>query len=149
MGLDVWHQAGQELEKARSVYAQLHVEARLEAFIDDMASAYGWSNLVICRAGALTIAELAVAGLGAILVPYPYAIDDHQARNAKSFASRGAGIVIPESEFTSARLARELAELAGNRNSLVGFSRSARIQALPDAATNLADACFELAGARP
>ena len=149
LGLDIWHQAGQGLEEARSVYTEYHVEARLEAFIDDMASAYGWADLVICRAGALTIAELAVAGLGAILVPYPYAIDDHQARNAKSFASRGAGIVIPEREFTSERLARELTELAENRKSLVGFGRSARAQALPDAATNLADVCFELAEARP
>jgi len=147
--LEVCHQAGRGLEEARSAYAEFGVEARLDAFLDDMAGAYGWADLVICRAGALTIAELAMAGLGAILVPYPHAIDDHQARNAGSFVSRGGGIVIPESEFTSERLARELTKLAEDRQNLARFARGARDQALPDAATKLADVCFALAEARP
>ena len=146
--LEVWHQAGRGLEEARDAYAKYGVEARLDAFVDDMASAYSWADLVICRAGALTIAELAAAGLGAILVPYPYAIDDHQTRNADSFASRGAGVVISEEEFTSERLARELTRLLEDRSSLMDFRESARAQALPDATRDLADVCFELAEAR-
>ena len=146
--LEVWHQAGQGLEEAQDAYAKCGVEARLDAFVDDMASAYGWADLVICRAGALTIAELAAAGLGAILVPYPYAIDDHQTRNADSFASRGAGVVIPEEEFTAERLTRELTRLLEDRSSLAQFSESARAQALPDATRDLADMCFELAEVR-
>ncbi|MDQ2695681.1 MAG: undecaprenyldiphospho-muramoylpentapeptide beta-N-acetylglucosaminyltransferase, partial [Pseudomonadota bacterium] len=76
---EVWHQAGGRLlEAARTAYAQAGVSARLEPFIDDMAGAYGWADLVLCRAGALTVAELAAAGVGAVLVPFPYAVDDHQ-----------------------------------------------------------------------
>ena len=122
--LEIWHQAGRGLEDACDAYAKCGVEARLDAFVDDMANAYGWADLVICRAGALTIAELAAAGLGAILVPYPYAIDDHQTRNADSFASRGAGVVIPEDEFTSERLARELTRLLEDRSFLTQFCES-------------------------
>ena len=146
--LEIWHQAGRGLEDARDAYAKCGVEARLDAFVDDMANAYGWADLVVCRAGALTIAELAAAGLGAILVPYPYAIDDHQTRNADSFASRGAGVVIPEDEFTSERLARELTRLLEDRSFLAQFRESARAQALPDATKDLADICFELAEVR-
>lgn len=146
--LEIWHQAGRGLEDARDAYAKCGVEARLDAFVDDMANAYGWADLVICRSGALTIAELAAAGLGAILVPYPYAIDDHQTRNADSFASRGAGVVIPEDEFTSERLARELTRLLEDRSFLAQFRKSARAQALPDATKDLADICFELAEVR-
>ena len=146
--LEIWHQAGRGLEDARDAYAKCGVKARLDAFVDDMANAYGWADLVICRAGALTIAELAAAGLGAILVPYPYAIDDHQTRNADSFASRGAGVVIPEDEFTSERLARELTRLLEDRSFLAQFRESARAQALPDATKDLADICFELAEVR-
>lgn len=143
--LKVWHQAGRGLDEARDMYSKCGVDARLDAFVDDMAGAYGWADLVVCRAGALTIAELTVAGLGAILVPYPYAIDDHQARNAKSFASRGAGVVIPEQDFTPQRLASELERVVSNRGRLSDFSEHARAQALPDAARDLADVCFELA----
>ncbi len=145
---DIWHQAGRGLEEARKVYAEFEVEARLDSFVEDMASAYGWADLVICRAGALTIAELAAVGLGAILVPYPHAIDDHQTHNARSFASRGAGIVIPESELTPERLARELVKLGEDRKNLVQLGQSARAQALPDAAMKLADVCFEFAEVR-
>ncbi len=147
--LEIWHQAGRGLEEARRAYSACDLEPRLEEFVDDMASAYGWADLVICRAGALTIAELAAAGLGAILVPYPYAIDDHQVLNAESFTSRGGGIVIPESEFTADRLAGELIALLEDRTNLVGFAEKARAQALPGAVTTLADACLEFAEARP
>ena len=145
--MKIRHQAGSGLETARRGYAQHRVEARVDAFIDDMADAYAWADLVICRAGALTIAELTAAGLGAILVPFPHAVDDHQARNAESFVSRGAGIVIPESELTPQRLMDELAALLKRPGRLTEMGERASALALPDALTNIADACLEFAGA--
>ena len=147
VAVKIWHQAGSGLETARRGYAQHRVEARVDAFIDDMAGAYAWADLVICRAGALTIAELTAAGLGAILVPFPHAVDDHQARNAESFVSRGAGIVIPESELTPQRLMDELAALLKRPGRLTEMGERASALALPDALTNIADACLEFAGA--
>ena len=145
--LDIWHQAGRGLATAQRGYGERGVEARVDAFVEDMAGAYAWADLVICRAGALTIAELTAAGLGAILVPFPYAVDDHQARNAESFGSDGAGIVIPEHEFTPQRLADELAALLDRPDRLADMGASARTQACPGALTDIADACLEYAGA--
>ena len=143
----IWHQAGRGLETAQRGYAERGVEARVDAFVQDMAGAYAWADLVICRAGALTIAELAAAGLGAILVPFPHAVDDHQARNAESFGSGGAGIVIPEHEFTPRRLAGELVALLDRPGRLAAMGASARAQACPGAPADIADACLEYAGA--
>ena len=143
----IWHQAGRGLETARRGYAQHGLDARVDEFVDDMAGAYAWADLVICRAGALTIAELAAAGLGAILVPFPYAVDDHQARNAERFASRGAGVVIPERELSPQRLVRELGALLEQPARIADMGRHARALALPDALTRIADACLEYAGA--
>ena len=147
VSVDSWHQAGRGLETARRGYADCGVEARVDEFIDDMAGAYAWADLVICRAGALTLAELTAAGLGAILVPFPYAVDDHQARNAESFGSGGAGIVIPEHEFTPQRLAGELVALLERPARLAAMGASARARAFPDALTDIADACLQYAGA--
>ena len=147
VSLDIWHQAGRGLEAARRGYAKHGLAARVDAFVDDMAGAYAWADLVICRAGALTIAELTAAGLGAILVPFPYAVDDHQARNAESFSSGGAGIVIPEHEFTPRRLVDELLALLERPDRLARMGDSARNMARPAAPAELADACLEYAGA--
>ena len=146
VSVDIWHQAGRGLEIARHGYAEHGLAARVDAFVDDMAGAYAWADLVICRAGALTIAELTAAGLGAILVPFPYAVDDHQARNAETFCSVGAGIVIPEQEFTPRRLVDELAALLERPDRLAAMGASARAQACPGALTDIADACLEYAG---
>ena len=146
VSVDIWHQAGREQETAQRGYAEHGLEARVDAFVDDMAGAYAWADLVICRAGALTIAELTAAGLGAILVPFPYAVDDHQARNAESFGSGGAGIVIPEHEFTPQRLVDELVALLERPDRLADMGASSRAQALPGALTDIADACLEYAG---
>ena len=145
--VDIWHQAGRGLETAQHGYAERGVEARVDAFVQDMAGAYAWADLVICRAGALTIAELTAAGLGAILVPFPYAVDDHQARNAESFSSGGAGIVIPERDFTPRRLAGELVALLDRPDRLAAMGASASAQACPGAPADIADACIEYAGA--
>jgi len=149
LALTVWHQAGLGLDDAQAAYARTSLEPRLDAFIEDMAAAYGWADLVICRAGALTVAELAAAGVGAVLIPFPHAINDHQLKNAMSFASQGAGVVIPERELDSARLADELATFLADHGALLRLAERARAQAKPRAAEILADACLELAEARP
>ena len=93
----VLHQAGEKtLQDALEAYRQHSVEAEVKAFLDDMAGAYSWANLVICRAGALTISELAAVGLGALLVPFPHAVDDHQTRNAGVLVDAGAGLLMPQ-----------------------------------------------------
>jgi UDP-N-acetylglucosamine--N-acetylmuramyl-(pentapeptide) pyrophosphoryl-undecaprenol N-acetylglucosamine transferase len=142
--VDVWHQAGSGAEQTRQGYTQARHVARVDAFIDDMASAYAWADLVVARAGALTLAELAAAGVGAVLIPYPHATDDHQRRNAEFFAEQGAGIVILENELDAVRLAHELTTLLSDRARLAELGDSARRQARADAADRLAAACVEL-----
>lgn len=145
----VRHQAGKGADLAIEAYRSAGVDANVVAFIGDMAEAYGWADLVIARAGALTVAELAVAGVGAMLVPYPYAIDDHQLRNAESFCASGAGLVIEERELSPARLAAELERLRGRRADLLRMANAARSEARRDAAEQIAGACIELAEAVP
>ena len=107
------HQAGaRNLDALRGHYAQAGVEAECLAFIDDMAAAYAWADVVICRAGASTIAELAVAGVAAALVPYPHAVDDHQTANARFLADAGAAWLMPQSALTAEELADWLAHLS-------------------------------------
>jgi UDP-N-acetylglucosamine--N-acetylmuramyl-(pentapeptide) pyrophosphoryl-undecaprenol N-acetylglucosamine transferase len=145
--VEVWHQAGAEIDAAQANYAQAPCELRLEAFIEDMTAAYAWADLVICRAGALTIAELTAAGVGAVLIPYPYAADDHQRKNAASFTANGAGIVIAEDEIDENRLATAIASVLGDASMPLRMAELARAQARPRAAVELADACLALAEA--
>lgn len=143
------HQAGsRDIEGARQAYAGVGVEAEVEPFIEDMAQAYAWADLVICRAGALTVAELAAAGVGAILVPYPHAVDDHQTGNARYLSEAGAGVLIQQAELSVERLQALLAELLDDRPRLLDMARAARELALPDAARRVADSCLELAAGR-
>jgi UDP-N-acetylglucosamine--N-acetylmuramyl-(pentapeptide) pyrophosphoryl-undecaprenol N-acetylglucosamine transferase len=139
---EIRHQAGRGLADARAAYVRAAVAADVVAFIDDMADAYAWADLVVARAGALTIAELAASGVGAILIPYPYAVDDHQTRNAERFTANGAGLVIAEQELDAARLAAELTALANDRARLLGLALRAREHARQDAAQLLAAACL-------
>lgn len=142
----VRHQAGRELAAAQAAYAAAGIDdVSVEPFIDDMAAAYGQADFVIARAGALTIAELEAAGIGALLVPYPYAIDDHQTRNAESFVRNGAGIVVAEAELSVQRLRDELDSLVRDRARLLDMARCARAQALTNATQLLARACIEAA----
>ncbi len=147
--VEIWHQAGRGLEMAREAYSASGRNIRIDDFIDDMAGAYAWADLVICRAGALTVSELAAAGVGAVLIPFPYAIDDHQLKNASSFAAAGAGIVIAEREFDAERLVREISRFLDDHRSLLQLAERAREQARPRATQQLADACLEFAEARP
>jgi len=142
------HQAGRTLEEAQFAYRELAVEAQCVDFIEDMAEAYAWADIVIARAGALTLAELAAAGVGAILVPYPHAIDDHQLRNAEHFAAAGAAVLVPQAELTAERLAAELGRLRNDREALSAMGVRCRTLAHPDAAERLADACIELSAGR-
>lgn len=142
----IWHQAGANRDAATAAaYQAAAVKARVEAFIEDMALAYGWADLVICRAGALTVAELAAAGVGALLVPYPHAVDDHQTVNAGFLVNNGAAILLPQPELNPQRLADILGELGADRQPLLAMATAARAQARPDAAQQLANHCIEVA----
>ena len=142
----VRHQAGQQtLEIARDAYAIAGVEAEVTPFITDMADAYGWADLVVCRAGALTVSELAAAGVGSILVPYPHAVDDHQTGNARYLADAGAGRLVDQRDLTADGLAQQLRELLSDRTALLALAEAARAHANPDAAERIATACWELA----
>jgi UDP-N-acetylglucosamine--N-acetylmuramyl-(pentapeptide) pyrophosphoryl-undecaprenol N-acetylglucosamine transferase len=141
---DILHQAGRTtLERARAAYAAAGVDARVEAFIDDMAAAYGWADLVICRAGALTVAELAAAGVGAVLVPFPAAVDDHQTHNARFLTDAGAGVLIAQTDLTPASLGAEIAACARDRNLALQRARAARELAQPAATRAVADSCLK------
>ena len=122
----VRHQTGAPgLEAARAAYAAAHIAADVLPFIDDMAAAYAWADLAICRAGALTIAELQAAGLGALLVPFPAAVDDHQTRNAAAMVAAGAAIVMQERDLTPAVLGALIAELSADRSRLLAMAQAA------------------------
>jgi UDP-N-acetylglucosamine--N-acetylmuramyl-(pentapeptide) pyrophosphoryl-undecaprenol N-acetylglucosamine transferase len=141
------HQAGElTLDKARAAYRDAGVAAEVIPFIADMAEAYAWADLVVCRAGALTISELAAAGVGSILVPYPHAVDDHQTGNAHYLADVGAALLMPQPSLSPASLGTALAELIGNRSRLLVMAEAARELARPDAAERIAQACREVAG---
>jgi UDP-N-acetylglucosamine--N-acetylmuramyl-(pentapeptide) pyrophosphoryl-undecaprenol N-acetylglucosamine transferase len=145
---EVWHQAGRRDEAAvRQRYQAILPDARVMAFIEDMAAAYAWADLVICRAGAMTVAELAAAGVGAILVPYPHAADDHQTANAQFLASRDAAVLLPQAECSATRLAELLADVAGNRETLAHMAVNARGCAVPDATEAVVQQCLEQAHA--
>ena len=119
--------------------------ADVRPFIEDMSEAYGWADLVVCRAGALTVSELAAVGVGAILVPFPGAVDDHQAYNAQYLVREGAAVLIRDRELTEERLASELQRLCAGRGKLLAMAERARLLAKPRAADELAASCLELA----
>jgi UDP-N-acetylglucosamine--N-acetylmuramyl-(pentapeptide) pyrophosphoryl-undecaprenol N-acetylglucosamine transferase len=142
---EVQHQSGERwIDAAKRNYAKAGMTARLQPFIEDMAAAYGWADLVICRSGALTVSELAAAGVAAILVPFPAATDDHQTRNAAFLVDDGAAVMIPESELSAERLAAELLRLCDGRGRLLAMAERARALARPHATQELAEACVQL-----
>ncbi|MGB6605987.1 MAG: glycosyltransferase, partial [Steroidobacteraceae bacterium] len=146
LSFDVRHQAGERwLEAGRASYAQAGVRADVRPFIEDMGEAYGWADLVICRAGALTVSELAAVGVGAVLVPFPGAVDDHQACNAQYLVREGAAVTIPDRELTPERLAAELQRLGAGRGKLLAMAERARLLARPGATEELAASCLEVA----
>lgn len=137
---DIRHQCGEKmLEQAREAYAKAGVQASVEPFITDMAAAYGWADLVIGRAGALTIAELCAAGVGSILIPFPGAVDDHQARNADFLKERGGGDWLRQGDALEAQLLEKLRPLVGDRAPLLALAQAARAAAFPQAAQRVAE----------
>lgn len=139
----VVHQTGaQHLDAVRASYAAQAVAGEVTAFIDDMAARYAQADVVVCRAGAMTVAELAAAGLPGILVPFPHAVDDHQSANARFLVAQGAALLLPQSELTPQRLAQLLAGL--DRPRLLDMARKARALGKPEAARVVAQRCMEL-----
>jgi UDP-N-acetylglucosamine--N-acetylmuramyl-(pentapeptide) pyrophosphoryl-undecaprenol N-acetylglucosamine transferase len=139
----VRHQTGERgLETARAAYAEAQVEAEVLPFIDDMAAAYAWADLAVCRAGAMTVTELQAAGLGAIFVPLAAATDDHQTKNAEVMVRSGAALLIQERDLTAERLGEVIAELIGDRARLLKMAEAARGSRVIDAAARLADLCL-------
>ena len=137
------HQAGEKhIEALKANYAAVGVQAHCVSFIEDMAGAYEWADLVICRSGALTVAELAAAGVASILVPFPHAVDDHQTGNARFLVNVGGAFLLPQPELTPEALA-----LIRNysRGQLLEMAEKARSLARPDATDELADVCAEVA----
>lgn len=143
---EVFHQAGkQHAEVTGERYSAAGVEAQVAPFIGDMARAYAWADLVVCRSGALTVSELAAAGLPAFLVPLPHAIDDHQTRNASYLAKDGAAVLLPQRSTDAADLAAQLTEVLMHPERLKQMASTARRLAKPDATRTVVDVCLEVA----
>lgn len=146
---EVWHQTGkQNFAATEAAYATADVltdNTKLAAFIEDMAAAYAWADVVLCRAGAMTVAELTAAAVPSILVPYPYAVDDHQTANAKYLAEQQAAILIQQTQLSEENLRQVLASLTPEK--LESMSAAARKLALLDATTRVVDQCLGVAQA--
>lgn len=139
----VIHQTGTtHCESVQKNYADLQLQAEVVPFIDDMAKQYAQCDVIICRAGALTIAELSAAGVASLLIPYPHAVDDHQTSNAKFLSNQGAAILLPQSELTADKLAELLTNLT--REQLLNMSIKARSLAKPQATRVVSETCIEL-----
>ena len=143
VGLEVWHQCGEAHgDSVRAAYGHsLGGSVRVAEFIEDMAGAYGWSDLVLCRAGALTVAELAIMGRPALLVPLPHAIDDHQTANARALSDQGGGILLRQSELSAERLRQILESYLSMPQRLATMAAAATRAAYPDATRQVADRC--------
>ena len=140
----VVHQSGaRHLDSLRASYAAAGVQGELVPFIDDMARRYAEADLVICRSGAITVAELSTAGMASVLVPFPHAVDDHQTANAAFLAGRGAAILLPQHELSPSRLAALVRSI--DRPALLEMARKARALGKPEAARTVAARCMELA----
>ncbi|HUW25854.1 MAG TPA: undecaprenyldiphospho-muramoylpentapeptide beta-N-acetylglucosaminyltransferase [Gallionella sp.] len=141
---NVLHQTGsQHYAAVQQRYQQAGVQADIRPFLDDMASGYANADVVICRAGALTVAELAAAGVASILIPFPFAVDDHQTHNARFLSEHGAALLLPQTELSAEKLVQLLRELS--REKLAVIAQQARALAKPDAAQRVAQVCAELA----
>jgi UDP-N-acetylglucosamine--N-acetylmuramyl-(pentapeptide) pyrophosphoryl-undecaprenol N-acetylglucosamine transferase len=138
--LEFWHQTGQQdFATIQGRYHQLSVTAKIEPFIENMAAAYEWADLVVCRSGALTVAELTAAGVASILVPFPAAVDDHQWHNARYLEQAGAAKLIREAELSSAWLTPVIENFLRDRGSLLAMAQKARELARPRAAITVAE----------
>lgn len=141
---EIRHQTGAaHIQATRDAYAAAGLNCNPVAFIDDMAGAYAWADLVVCRAGAMTVAEVAVAGLAAIFIPFPFAVDDHQTRNARYLSEAGAAVLVVESDLSASLLKELIVEFDQTRQRLVEMARKAHELAIPDSAERVASLCLE------
>jgi len=142
----IWHQTGRDKKTITAAgYETAGIEARVDEFIDDMAEAYAWADLVVCRAGALTISELTTVGLASILVPYPFAVDDHQTRNALYLSESGAARLMLQTELSAEHLSQVLSELVSERRSaMLTIANNAYALAKPEATKRVAQVCMEV-----
>ena len=140
----VIHQTGKKnFEAVRQLYDQAGISADIRPFLDDMANQYANADVVICRAGALTIAELAAAGVASVLIPFPFAVDDHQTYNARFLSEQGAAVLLPQKELSAEKLAQLLRDFS--REKLLMMAQQARKLAKPEATQSVAKVCMELA----
>lgn len=145
--LVIRHQAGKKnQDKAVAKYRELGVDADVLPFIHDMAAMYGWADLVVCRSGALTVSEIAAAGVGSVLIPYPFAVDDHQTANGKFLSEAGAAKLFRQQDLTAQTLAAELEPLL-SREKLLQMAVAARALARPEATNTVVEACLNAGGA--
>jgi UDP-N-acetylglucosamine--N-acetylmuramyl-(pentapeptide) pyrophosphoryl-undecaprenol N-acetylglucosamine transferase len=141
---NILHQTGKKhLEIVQQLYAQVGVKADIRPFLDDMANQYAQSDVLICRAGALTIAELAAAGVASVLIPLPIAVDDHQTHNAHFLSDKGAAVLLPQKELNAESLAQLIRGFS--REKLLAMAQAARSLAKPEATLTVAGVCKELA----
>jgi UDP-N-acetylglucosamine--N-acetylmuramyl-(pentapeptide) pyrophosphoryl-undecaprenol N-acetylglucosamine transferase len=144
-GIQIIHQTGAADEEwVKSVYEQAGIKATVAAFFTDMAEVYAKSDLLLSRAGATTLAELAVLGKPAVLIPYPFAADDHQYKNGSYYAESGGAVVLVEREMTARKLAETLAELVGNPGRLQKMAEAMRAKGRPDATERIVESCLEV-----
>lgn len=142
---ELWHQCGpKHIDSVKNLYGSAPGAVKLEAYVEDMAAAYRWADLAVCRAGALTCAELAIAGVPAILIPLPGAIDDHQTANAGWLEQGGAAKILPQQKLSPAVLADEIRALASNRETLASMSNAARTLGRPNAVEDISAVCREV-----
>jgi UDP-N-acetylglucosamine--N-acetylmuramyl-(pentapeptide) pyrophosphoryl-undecaprenol N-acetylglucosamine transferase len=145
---EVRHQTGERgLEITLAAYREAQVEAEVTPFIDDMAKAYAWADFAVCRAGAMTIAELQAAGLGGIFVPLPIATDDHQTKNAETMVRVGAARVVQERDLNAVSLSQLIEELSSDRARTLKMAQAARASRVIDAAEVAADCCLSVGAA--
>ena len=141
---EVKHQCGERhLSNTEAAYKKYNINIEVTPFIDDMANAYGWADIVICRAGALTIAEITACGIGSILIPFPYAVDDHQTENAKYLSTEGAAILIQEAKLNAGKLKEYLLKFCQASEQLMQMAVKARSLSKPRATEDVARLCME------
>jgi len=142
--INIWHQCGRDRAVGvDEAYRALNIDAKVSEFIDDMASAYQWADLLVCRAGAMTIAECAAAGKPALLIPYPYSAGDHQLKNAQAMVDVGAGIIVSDQQLCQANSLPELDLLLADKHKLLTMANNARALHKPDALDSVVRACEE------
>jgi len=142
--LSIWHQSGRNrADDVVNAYAELDVPAKVTEFIDDMAAAYQWADLLVCRAGAMTVAECCAAAKPALLIPYPFSAGDHQIKNAQAMVNVGAGVMIMNNQIDKPEMQQALTDLLSNKQSLIEMGQKAYTLHKPDALTSVVSICEE------